>query len=159
MGVEISIEDFEEETPRSPRKKKAKKSFENQLLTMLKERKVEEDPVTSFLMSLAPQIRALTQDQKNRVYVDFLNSIQKVKYSNNLTPYFPESNQSFNPHSVTPYHHYIAPSTSVPLQPLNIQTNSPMLDVNPSHYTFYPQVDSSSSVPTSVPFPSSTPTL
>lgn len=60
-GVEVSIEDSEEESPRGPRKKKAKKSFENELLTILKERKVEEDPVTSFLMSLAPQIRALTQ--------------------------------------------------------------------------------------------------
>lgn len=156
-GVEVSIEDCGgEESPSGPRKKKAKKSFENELISILKDRTVEEDPVTSFLMSLAPQIRALTQDQKNHVYVEFLHTIQKVKHSNNLNPYFQESYQSSIPHSVKPYHPYNASSSSVPLQSLDIQTNySPMIDVNPSHHSFYPQVISSSSAANSVPSPSS----
>ncbi|CAI6373785.1 unnamed protein product [Macrosiphum euphorbiae] len=44
-------------------------------------------------MSLAPQIRSLTQDQQNEVYIEFIKSIRKVKNSNNAyqsqPPYIP----------------------------------------------------------------------
>jgi len=52
-------------------------------LTVLANRRVE-DSVTPFLMSLAPQSRSLTQDQQNEVYIEFLNTLKKVKNSNNV---------------------------------------------------------------------------
>jgi len=59
---------------------------------VLANRRVE-DPVTSFLMSLAPQIRSLTQDQQKEVYIEFIQTIKKVKNSNNAhqfqAPYIP----------------------------------------------------------------------
>jgi len=92
--VDISILDTEDNFEVQPKKKKTKNTstFEEKLLTVLANRRVE-DPVTSFLMSLAPQIRSLTQDQQNEVYIEFINSIKKVKNSNNAhqsqAPYIP----------------------------------------------------------------------
>lgn len=40
-----------------------------------------QDAETSFLMSLLPQIRSLTEEQKGRVYIEFLTILQRVKYS------------------------------------------------------------------------------
>jgi len=61
-------------------------------LTALANRRVE-DPVTSFQMSLAPQIRSLSQDQQNEIYIEFIKTIKKVKDSNNVhqsqAPYIP----------------------------------------------------------------------
>lgn len=62
--VDISILDTEKDFEVQPKKKKTKNTFEEKLLIVLANRRVE-DPVTSFLMSLAPQIRSLTQDQQN----------------------------------------------------------------------------------------------
>lgn len=75
--------DSEEELPIQPKKKNYKNYFEHKLLTLLENRNFE-DPVTLFLMSLAPQIRSLTQDQQNEVYLGFITTIQRVKNSNNL---------------------------------------------------------------------------
>lgn len=93
-GVDISMLDNEEDFEVQPKKKKTKNTFEDKLLTVLANRRVE-DPVTSFLMSLAPQIRSLTQDQQNEVYIEFIKTIKKVKNSNNAhqsqEPYIPPS--------------------------------------------------------------------
>ncbi|KAL4136248.1 hypothetical protein QTP88_007799 [Uroleucon formosanum] len=55
----------EESLVRTKKKKVNEKnpnSFEDQLITALRERRAPDDPVTSFLMSLDPQIRRITED-------------------------------------------------------------------------------------------------
>lgn len=77
---DISVVDSEVETPKSQKQKSFKKpkmSFEDNLLKLLERRKVE-DPVSSFLMSLAPQIKLLIQGKQNQIFIEFLQVVQKV---------------------------------------------------------------------------------
>jgi len=41
-------------------------------------------------MSLAPQIRRITEDQQNKIYIEFSQIIQKVKMSNNSDQIHPQ---------------------------------------------------------------------
>ncbi|CAI6366507.1 unnamed protein product [Macrosiphum euphorbiae] len=80
---DVSVVDSEVETPKSQKRKLLKKPkmyFEDNLLKLLETRKVE-DPVSSFLMSLAPQIKLLNQEKQNQIFIEFLQVIQKVTKS------------------------------------------------------------------------------
>jgi len=80
---DVSVVDSEVEIPKSKKQKlfkKPKMSFEDNLLKLLEARKVE-DPVSSFLMSLAPQIRLLNQEKQNQIFIEFLQVIQKVSFT------------------------------------------------------------------------------
>jgi len=96
---DVCIIDSEVETPKFQKQKsfkRAKISFEDNLLKMLENRKVE-DPVSSFLMSLAPQIRSLSQDKQNQIFIDFLQTIQRVSSSNpNQNTYIPPLTNNIN---------------------------------------------------------------
>lgn len=92
---DVCVVDSEVETPKSLdnlRKKSVKRpkmSFKDSLLQMLEGRKVE-DPVSSFLMSLAPQIRVLSQEKQNQIFIEFLQTIQRVSSTNpNQSAYIP----------------------------------------------------------------------
>jgi len=156
--VDISILDTEENFEVQPKKKKTKNTstFEEKLLTVLANRRVE-DPVTSFLMSLAPQIRSLTQDQQNEVYIEFINTIKKVKNSNNAhqsqAPYIPPhsflTNDSLYSYPQYPPYHGIPPTSTIPTSA--VQTNV----CHSANLPYYSQLNyAPSSTSTSTPIPS-----
>ncbi|CAH1708938.1 unnamed protein product [Aphis gossypii] len=81
---DVCVNDSGVESPKSRQQmsvKRKKMSFEDNLLQMLEGRKVE-DPVSSFLMSLAPQIRKLCQEKQNQIFIEFLQAIQRVSSTN-----------------------------------------------------------------------------
>ncbi|KAF0758649.1 hypha-specific G1 cyclin-related protein 1-like, partial [Aphis craccivora] len=156
----------EEESPVQYKKKKIDKNqnnFEKQLISVLKERKVSEDPVTSFLMSLAPQIRKMTEDQQNQVYIEMIQVIHKVKTSNNFDQIQSQSiPQSINNSTSRPLQ-YTNSYQSYPTYPLNIQLPTTSYISNPSptpstdtnmpiyydhrHQLHYPHTQSSAPTP------------
>lgn len=162
-GVDTSILDTDEDFEVQPKKKKKKNTFEEKLLTVLANRRVE-DPVTSFLMSLAPQIRSLTQDQQNEVYIEFIQTIKKVKGSNNArhsqTSYIPPlvnndyprpSDHSFVTNDVLysypqypPYHGIPFSSSTSTIPTSAVQTNS-----HSANFPYYSQLNYPSSTPSS----------
>lgn len=88
-------------------------AFENKLISYLHNRPQEEpDPDKLFLLSLLPQIKQLSQDNKTQLYIYFLNGIQQISHiSNNPQTEF---------HSSHPQGY-----SSSPLQtPLNVLTDS-----------------------------------
>lgn len=91
--------------------------FEKELLDAIKSKPSEENegPEKHFLMSLIPQIKVLTEDQKTQLYIEFLGAIQRIK---NITPFQHSvnssdiQNQNYHryPHSINTF-----PSSSVQL--------------------------------------------
>lgn len=134
--------DVEEQQPPMKKKKKNPKTpisnFGTSLLKILENRQnVPEDPEKYFLMSLLPQIKSLTEDQKTQLYVEFLNAIQRVKYSSPVPPIYPNfahnPNISQPPSSVNPtqnQNYYGLPLAS-PSSTQNISTPSTL---NFQHY-------------------------
>lgn len=141
---------------RTSKKKKSAVSFEDNLLSYLHNRpKEEEDPDKHFLLSLLPQIKALTQNKKNQLYISILNSIQQISSSsdlNNTIPCTPASNSyntqhtsytqspslisqqsyaSFN-YSQNPFLQQQNPSTSSTSNPYYYQKNFPTSPTSPA---------------------------
>ncbi|CAI6353607.1 unnamed protein product [Macrosiphum euphorbiae] len=184
MNVEdpdVCVVDSEVKTPKSLKQKSVKRpkmSFEDNLLQMLKGRKVE-DPVSSFLMSLAPQIRMLNQEKQNQIFIEFLQTIQRVSSTNpNQSTYIPPTannvvnwpiqhrastfyDRSYNTYPTAINHHPnhldITPAssslTSSGLDPY--QLVSPASDANPHQY--YDCHTNSSQTVTAPGSPSTTP--
>ncbi|KAF0687337.1 BESS domain-containing protein, partial [Aphis craccivora] len=94
---DVCVDDSEVESPKSRQQmsvKRKKMSLEDNLLQMLEGRKVE-DPVSSFLMSLAPQIRKLCQEKQNQIFIEFLQAIQRVSSTNpNQSTHIPPTNNN-----------------------------------------------------------------
>lgn len=66
--------------PMPKRTKQSKKiNFEEELLKSLRSEKEDTDPHKSFLMSLLPQIKSISEDKKPMLYVELINAIQRVK--------------------------------------------------------------------------------
>lgn len=89
------------------------------MINIFEQRKTEEDPEKHFLLSLLPQIRLLTEDQKTQLYIDILNSIQRLKGSSNASSF----NQTpiANDYSTQSHHniynvppHYPSQTDSIP---------------------------------------------
>jgi len=76
-------------------------SFEDNLLKFLEARKVE-DPVSSFLMSLAPQIKLLNQGKQNQIFIEFLQVIQKVTKSPSQNTHITPAINNVNSWSIQP---------------------------------------------------------
>ncbi|KAF0749135.1 BESS domain-containing protein [Aphis craccivora] len=145
---DVCVVDSEVETPKSVRKKSVKRpkmSFEDSLLKMLEGRKVE-DPVSSFLMSLVPQIRVLSQEKQNQIFIEFLQTIQRVS-STNPNPINPRPNNL----DITPASSSLTSSgldafqsvstassvnSANPLQYFNLHTNLSQTDGSPSTTLF-----------------------
>ncbi|KAE9530772.1 hypothetical protein AGLY_011234 [Aphis glycines] len=131
----VCVNDSGVESPESRQQmsvKRKKMSFEDNLLQMLEGRKVE-DPVSSFLMSLAPQIRKLCQEKQNQIFIEFLQTIQRVSSTNpnqtssSLTSTGLDTNQSVfaavsaaNPHQCFNYDTNLSQTKTVPDSPLTI---------------------------------------
>jgi len=67
--------------PTPKRTKQLKKiNFEDELLKSLRrENEDTADPDKSFLMSLLPQIKSISEDKKPMLYIELINTIQRVK--------------------------------------------------------------------------------
>jgi len=85
-------------------------------------------------MSLLPQIKSLTEDQKSMVYIiEFLNNIQRVKYYSSAVPQSYPSNASINQpnsyysqqHLSSPGYYYANDSQNVPTAIINSTITSP----------------------------------
>jgi len=136
--------DAEEPCARQPNKKikknqKKTATFGSSLLKILENRqKIPEDPEKSFLMSLLPQIKSLDEDQKTRLYVEFLNAIQRVKNCS-VTPTYPyntPNNQHYFPFlpqlNYTTNHYPQSVSSSISHQtPLS---HMPHFNITPHQY-------------------------
>ncbi|XP_050052959.1 uncharacterized protein LOC126548915 [Aphis gossypii] len=122
---DVCVNDSGVESPKSRQQmsvKRKKMSFEDNLLQMLEGRKVE-DPVSSFLMSLAPQIRKLCQEKQNQIFIEFLQAIQRVSSTNPNQRL--DTNQSVsaavnaaNPHQCSNYDTNLSQTITVPDSPL-----------------------------------------
>jgi len=116
-------------------------------------------------MSLAPQIRSLTQDQQNEVYIEFIQTIKKVKGSNNSrqsqAPYIPppvnndyprpSADHSFMTNDVLhsypqypPYHGIPFSSSTLTIPTSAVQTNS-----HSANFPYYSRLNYPSSTPPS----------
>lgn len=135
--LDVSVDDSEIESPKSRQQmsvKRKKMSFKDNLLQMVEGQKVE-DPVSSFLMSLAPQIRLLCQEKQNEVFIEFLQAIQRVSFTNpNQSTYIPPINNNVsslpiqhptstfvsaaNPHQSFNYYTNLSQTVSAPGSPL-----------------------------------------
>lgn len=91
-------------------------------------------PGKCFLMSLLPQIKSLTEDQKSMVYIEFLNIIQRVKHYSSAMPhsYNPSNapiNQPnsyyFQQHLSSPGYYYANDIQNVPTAIINSTITSP----------------------------------
>jgi len=110
-----------------------------------------QDAETSFLMSLLPQIRSLTEEQKGRVYIEFLTILQRVKYSNppQMQQISSQGNSCSIPFNSFNYSYYNANQTlpefsalTSAINPHHIETTNPILH---NYYTQYnPQTSASS---------------
>jgi len=97
-------------------------SFGENLLSILENRqRVPDDPEKSFLISLLPQIKTLTEDQKTQLYLEFLSAIQRVKRTSFNPPVAhlqtiplnnSHSNYSRDLHNPSPHFEYSTPATS-----------------------------------------------
>ncbi|XP_029344889.1 uncharacterized protein LOC107882410 [Acyrthosiphon pisum] len=131
---DVSVVDSEVETPKSQKRKlikKPKMSFEDNLLKLLEARKVE-DPVSSFLMSLAPQIKLLNQEKQNQIFIEFLQVVQKVSSTSpsqntHITPAINNVNSwSIQPPISTFYDRsYDAYSTAINHRPNHVNITPP----------------------------------
>lgn len=158
FDVDVTTVHLEEESPKQPPPtKKTKIAFEDKLMKMLEQSRVE-DSVSPFLMSLAPQIRALTKEQQNNLYIEFLNCINKVQSTSNRSDQFhdshltfPNSNLLHRPYFNQHVSSFISQVSEQP--PLSTQTNSPMINRNYINPIYYPLSLSSVSFPASKSFP------
>lgn len=111
--------------------------LEEKMLERLSDRR-DEDPDRHFLLSLLPQISQLNQDQKNYLYIEFLQSIQKAKSfsfptSNNTTLHTTRTNQQQHyqtPRNVLYYNETYFPTSSHDNVPQMSETSSSSLQRN-----------------------------
>lgn len=123
-----------------PQKKKngKKTSIRRQSPTNILNNRQKVDADTSFALSIVPLIKNLNDDQKTRVYIDILKSIQKVKEPKN------SNNQTTSelPNAIQPYasmYPYAYDHHSNPTYPNTPQsTTSPALQPNNSMYYNHP---------------------
>ncbi|CAI6376805.1 unnamed protein product [Macrosiphum euphorbiae] len=158
--------DDENDIPDDPVKKRPtttktklskKPTFEENLLNILENRRPQpQDAETSFLMSLLPQIRSLTEEQKGRVYIEFLTTLQRVKYSTPQIQQIPSQvNSSSIPFTSLTYPYYNSNQTLPdfstlssainPQQPQQIETVTPTLHTYYSQYNPQPSASSTHS--------------
>lgn len=80
--------EFEEYSSSNNVKRKRKQpTYEETLLEILREsRSDENDEDKLFLMSLLPSFKKLTADQKFNVRIEFLQTLQRVSFSNDTGP-------------------------------------------------------------------------
>lgn len=98
-------------------------------------------------MSLAPQIKSLTQDQQNQVYIEFINTIQRVKYSTNSIPFQTSySPQIVNTHhnSIPLEHSHLAQNINYPNQSYHPYHNIPLASSSLAHSQPSPVTQSNS---------------
>jgi len=100
---------------------KSAPSFGENVLSILENRqRVPDDPEKSFLMSLLPQIKTLTEDQKTQLYVEFLNAIQRIKCTSytptaahlQTIPHYHSPNFSRDLHNPSPNFEHSTSTTS-----------------------------------------------
>lgn len=109
--------------------------------------KIPEDPEKSFLMSLLPQIKSLDEDQKTRLYVEFLNAIQRVKNCP-ITPIFPNNTPNYQPYSTfLPQFHY---NTNHNPQSLSSSISHQTPLSHTPHFNVTPHQYASQNVPTTM---------
>lgn len=145
VGKNITIEEVmddinaEEQPPRKKKKtliKNPPSNFGTSLLKILQNRQtIPEDPEKCFLMSLLPQIKSLTEDQKSMVYIEFLNTIQRVKHYSSAMPHsYNSSNAPINhppnsyysqQHLSSPGYYYANDTHNVPTAIINSTITSP----------------------------------
>jgi len=138
ISVEEIMDDIDEEKQQPRKKKKPLKTtppsnFGSSLLKILENRKqTPEDPEKYFLLSLLPQIKSLTEDQKSMVYIEFLNAIQRVKHNTSAIPHFYPYTQINQPSSYFSQQHFSSPgyyhtndSHNVPTAIINSTITSP----------------------------------
>lgn len=143
-----NIYDSDAEEPKQPNKKikknpkktaTATSNFGSSLLKILENRqKIPEDSEKSFLMSLLPQIKSLDEDQKTRLYVEFLNAIQRVKNCP-ITPTFLNNTPNYQPYSsFLPQLHYTTnhnpQSLSSSISHQTPLSHTPHFNVTPHQY-------------------------
>lgn len=83
--------------PTLRRTKPSKKiNFEDDLLKSLRSENEATDPDKSFLMSLLPQMKSISEDKKPMLYIELINAIQRVKNPtlDNTSMYHQAYNQS-----------------------------------------------------------------
>ncbi|XP_060859571.1 uncharacterized protein LOC132936808 [Metopolophium dirhodum] len=81
--------------PMPKRTKPSKKiNFEDELLKSLRSENEATDPDKSFLMSLLPQMKSISEDKKPMLYIELINAIQRVKNNDNTSMYRQGYNQS-----------------------------------------------------------------
>lgn len=97
-----------------------------------KQEQTPEDPEKYFLLSLLPQIKSLTEDEKSMVYIEFLNAIQRVKHNTSAIPHFYPYTPINQPNSYFSQQHLFSPgyyhtndSQNVPTAIINSTITSP----------------------------------
>ncbi|XP_022160365.1 hypha-specific G1 cyclin-related protein 1-like [Myzus persicae] len=89
-------------------------------------------------MSLDPQIRKMTEDQQNQVYIEMIQIVQKVKTSNNSDQIQPQSiPSSINNSTFQPLQYSYNNSNSYPTYPFNfhLPTTSYISSASPTPST------------------------
>ncbi|XP_050437793.1 uncharacterized protein LOC126844001 [Adelges cooleyi] len=125
-----NIDQVTASSSQQPKKKRKKtQNFEETLIAALGSRQAREDPVSSFLMSLAPQIRGLEQVQQNQVFIEFLTVLQNIKYSNlpkqSNNPNLYHQSQTNISNSSLPPQNYSNVNYSYPVYPYNNFSSTP----------------------------------
>ncbi|CAI6373725.1 unnamed protein product [Macrosiphum euphorbiae] len=129
-------------------KKTATSNFGSSLLKILENRqKIPEDPEKSFLLSLLPQIKSLDEDQKTRLYVEFLNAIQRVKNCS-VTPTYPYNTPNNQPYSPFPPQHYYTTNNNPQSVSSSISHQTPLSHM--PHFNITPHQYASQNVPTTM---------
>lgn len=119
VGGNRILEHNVDEIPAKRMKKNKTKvdSFEKELLDAIKSKSSEENegPEKHFLLSLIPQIKPLTEDQKTQLYIEFLGAIQRIKN-------IPSSQHSVNSSDIQNqnYHQYPHRINAFPPSPVQL---------------------------------------
>lgn len=114
-------------------------NFENKLLDVLKNRTPEvEDPDKSFFLSLLPQIRELTSNQKLQLYSEITNSIKNIKDAPKELSYTNEYSAVPRPYPPNipfqPYNYHITQNQNVTPQNYNASSHEYSQGHNSSSY-------------------------
>lgn len=110
-----------------------------------------EDAEISFLMSLLPQIRSLTEKQKNSVYIEFLTVLQRVKYS--IPPQMQHISSQVSTGPIPFNYSYYNLNQTLPTfssTSLNLTINPPQIEtINHSLHSYYSQYNPQTSMSSS----------
>jgi len=138
-----SSQEEEKERPRNVRKKKRNEiSYEEELLQILRQKKMDDSNVDEdkcFLLSLLPSFRQFNDEQKFLARMQILNIMRHVKLQQNLDTYSSRSLPSFsNANSVPPISSHFATNPLNP-QPVTSLQDSEILSRYLSNYSVQPQ--------------------